>query len=62
MKTKLAILLLPLLVAACAPKEDFSAGWSFWSDTAPEPKTVTLPHDAENHILPKGCRWVFNEV
>jgi hypothetical protein len=46
MKTKLAILLLPLLVAACAPKEDFSAGWSFWSDTAPEPKTVTLPHDA----------------
>ena len=46
MKTKLAILLLPLLVATCAPKEDFSAGWSFWSDTAPEPKTVTLPHDA----------------
>ncbi|MBQ3812289.1 MAG: DUF4982 domain-containing protein [Bacteroidales bacterium] len=46
MKTKLAILLLPLLVATCAPKEDFSAGWSFWSDTAPEPTTVTLPHDA----------------
>ena len=45
MKTKLAISAL-LMLASCTPKEDFAAGWYFWSDTAPTPVAVTLPHDA----------------
>ena len=45
MKTKLAISAL-LMLASCTPKEDFAAGWYLWSDTAPTPVAVTLPHDA----------------
>ena len=45
MKTRLAIFAF-LMLAACTPKEDYAAGWNFWSDAAPTPVTVTLPHDA----------------